>query len=161
MTPSSRKPPKQGDKVKDFKAVDHNGTHVQLSEILTHGPAVIFFYPRAMSPGCTRQSCYFRDLSSEFGKLGASVVGISVDNGKRLKRFQQSNELGFILLSDHDREISKSFGALWPWRLFTKRITFVISKDATILDVIRSETDMSVHADKALAALRRAKAERA
>ena len=147
---------RKGDEVEDFQAVAHNGARVSLSEMLALGPVVVFFYPRAMSPGCTRESCHFRDLSAEFGEMGASVVGVSADGEERLARFRRSEMLDFVLLSDPDREIVDRFGVFWLGGLFSRRVTFVISEDAVVLDVIRSETSMHSHADKALAVLRNA-----
>ena len=69
----------KGDVVPDFELPDQTGTPRQLSEFLADGPVVLFFYPAAMTLGCTRESCHFRDLSAEFGAVGAHVVGISAD----------------------------------------------------------------------------------
>lgn len=153
---ASGKTLRKGDKVEDFEAVAHDGATVSLSEMLARGPVVVFFYPRAMSPGCTRQSCHFRDLSDEFVELGVSIVGVSPDGAGRLDRFRRSEMLDFVLLSDPDREVADRFGVFWLGRLFSRRVTFVIGADAVVLEVIRSETDMHSHADGALAVLREA-----
>ena len=147
---------KTGDKAPDFELPDQTGTTLRLSEILASGPVVLFFYPAAMTPGCTRESCHFRDLDTEFGALGAQRVGISRDEVDKQRQFDERHSLGFPLLSDSDRKVAEAFGVkggmlgLSP----VKRATFVIDRDQTIKAVITSEVNMNTHADKALAALR-------
>jgi thioredoxin-dependent peroxiredoxin len=143
-----------GDKAPDFSAPDQTGTMRQLSDFLASGPVVLFFYPKAMTPGCTAESCHFRDLEAEFAELGAQLVGISADAVDRQKEFDEKHSLGYPLLSDPDRKIAKQFGVKRPGPLFNKRETFVIGADSTVIAAIGSELNMSVHADKALDALR-------
>ena len=71
---------KRGDLVAEFNLPDQTGTNRSLSELLADGPIVLFFYPAAMTPGCTKEACHFRDLASEFAAVGASRVGISTDS---------------------------------------------------------------------------------
>ena len=144
----------QGDVVDDFELTDQSGAAVRLTDLLADGPLVFFFYPKAMTTGCTKESCYFRDLRSEFAGLGATVVGVSADPVDRQKEFDEKNSLGFPLLSDPDREIARRFGTKRVGPLPTKRSTFVIDTDRSVLAVIRSEIDMTAHADAALTALR-------
>ncbi|WP_197320047.1 peroxiredoxin [Saccharomonospora sp. NB11] len=146
---------KQAERVPDFTLPDETGTPRRLTEFLAKGPVVLFFYPAAMSPGCTAESCHFRDLSAEFAELGAQPIGVSRDSVEKQKQFSEANRLGFPLLSDTDGTVAELFGVrrnLGP--LATKRHTFVIGTDSTVLAVIRSELRMSVHADRALEALR-------
>ncbi|MEY7971458.1 peroxiredoxin [Saccharomonospora xinjiangensis] len=146
---------KQADRAPDFTLPDESGTPRRLTELLTAGPVVLFFYPAAMTAGCTAESCHFRDLSAEFAALRAQPVGVSPDPVDTQRRFSEAHDLGFPLLSDPDGTVASEFGVrrgLGPLR--TKRHTFVISTDRTVLAVIRSELRMSVHADKALDVLR-------
>ncbi|EIE98770.1 peroxiredoxin [Saccharomonospora glauca] len=139
----------------DFTLPDETGTPRRLTELLATGPVVLFFYPAAMSPGCTAESCHFRDLASEFAELGARPVGVSSDPVDTQRKFSEAHSLGFPLLSDVDGAVAEQFGvrrAFGPLR--TKRHTFVIDTDRRVLAVIRSELRMSVHADKALEVLR-------
>jgi peroxiredoxin Q/BCP len=147
---------KTHDLVKDFSAQDQDGNSVRLSGLLEGGPVVLFFYPKAMTPGWTIESGHFRDLASEFKGLGAQRVGISADRVNRQKAFDEKNNLGFPLLSDTDREIAKIFGVRRFGLLPNKRATFVIGTDRKVLGVINSELDMTGHADKALKVLRSA-----
>ncbi|GAA5123260.1 peroxiredoxin [Haloechinothrix salitolerans] len=145
----------RGDLVADFTAQDQHGTPRSLSEFLEKGPVVLFFYPAAMTPGCTAESCHFRDLATEFAEVGAQRIGISRDSVNTQAKFAQRYDFDYPLLSDPDGEIAARFGAnrdLGPLR--TKRKTYVIGTDSRIVDVIKSEFRMSVHADKALATLR-------
>jgi peroxiredoxin Q/BCP len=142
-----------GDLAPDFELADDNGNRRKLSELLAQGPVVLFFYPKAMTSGCTRESCHFRDLASEFAALGARRVGISADSVDRQKQFSDKHAFDFPLLSDPDRAVARAFGAKRPGPLFNKRITFVIDTDRRVLAVIKSETHMDQHADEALAVL--------
>ncbi|MGW8064119.1 peroxiredoxin [Streptomyces ziwulingensis] len=147
--------PAVGDTVEDFALPDETGTPRRLTGLLADGPVVLFFYPAALTPGCTAEACHFRDLAAEFAAVGARPVGISGDAVERQREFAGRHTLGMPLLSDADGAVRELFGvgrgfALAP----TKRVTFVIGEDRTLLEVVRSELRMSTHADRALAALR-------
>ncbi len=144
-----------GDQAPDFELSDQDGTLRRLSELLADGPVVLFFYPAASSPGCTRESCHFRDLAAEFAAAGARPVGISVDAVGKQKRFADQYALGFPLLADADGAVAEGFGVKRRFGLLpVKRVTFVIDPDRRVRDVIASEFNMNTHADRALAALR-------
>ncbi|MER7174431.1 peroxiredoxin [Streptomyces mesophilus] len=144
-----------GDKVDDFTLPDETGTPRALSELLSQGPVVLFFYPAALTPGCTAEACHFRDLAAEFAAVGAQPVGISADPVARQQEFTERHALGMPLLSDPDGTVREKFGVARGFSLVpTKRITFVIGTDRSVLEVIRSEIRMGVHADRALTALR-------
>lgn len=146
---------KPGDQAPDFDLPDQDGTRRKLSELLTDGPVVLFFYPAAMTSGCTAESCHFRDLAAEFAEVGAQRVGISRDSVERQKEFADKHDFGYPLLSDTDGGVAEAFGVkrkLGP--LPVKRHTFVIDSDRTVIEVIKSEFAMNAHADKALTALR-------
>jgi thioredoxin-dependent peroxiredoxin len=146
---------KTGDTAPDFELPDQTGTPRKLSEFLANGPVVLFFYPAAMTPGCTKESCHFRDLTAEFGEVHAQRLGISADPVDKQHRFADTYGLDFPLLSDTDRTVAKSFGVKRsPTILPNKRATFVIDPDRTVVEVIRSETRMDHHADRALEVLR-------
>lgn len=84
-----------GDKVEDFVLPDETGTERSLSELLDDGPVVVFFYPAALTAGCTAEACHFRDLAAEFAAAGARPVGISGDPVDRQQEFAGRNSLGF------------------------------------------------------------------
>ncbi|MFC8516372.1 peroxiredoxin [Streptomyces sp. NPDC057257] len=146
-----------GDRIDDFELPDETGAPRTLSGLLADGPVVLFFYPAALSAGCTAEACHFRDLAAEFAAVGAHPVGISGDSVERQQEFAGKHTLGMPLLSDADGTIRERFGVKRGFTLApTKRATFVIGRDRTILEVVRSELRMNTHADRALAALRAA-----
>ncbi len=142
-----------GDTVPDFELPDQTGTPRKLSEFLASGPVVLFFYPAAMTYGCTKESCHFRDLAAEFAAVGAQPVGISADKVEKQKQFDEKESLGLPLLSDSDRTVAAELGVKRGFGP-NKRTTFVIDTDRKVLDVIHSEISMNSHADKALAVLK-------
>ncbi|MHB8333628.1 MAG: peroxiredoxin [Acidimicrobiales bacterium] len=144
-----------GDLAPDFTLTDQHGVSRTLSDLLTQGPIVLFFYPAAMTTGCTKETCHFRDLAAAFAEAGAQRIGISMDDVAKQAAFSDANALDYPLLSDVDGRVAKSYGvkrALDVLRV--KRTTFVIGTDRRLIDVISSEMNMNVHADRALAALR-------
>ncbi|RJQ73693.1 peroxiredoxin [Pseudonocardiaceae bacterium YIM PH 21723] len=145
-----------GDLVEDFELPDQDGNPRAFSKLLEAGPVVLFFYPAAMTSGCTAESCHFRDLGAEFGELGAQRVGISTDDVQKQKQFSETYNFDYPLLSDGEGDVARQFGVKRSWGpLPVKRHTFVIGTDRRIIEVIASEFRMGVHADKALAALRK------
>ncbi|MFH0173545.1 peroxiredoxin [Streptomyces cacaoi] len=144
-----------GDLVEDFALPDETGTVRSLTDLLADGPVVLFFYPAALTSGCTAEACHFRDLAAEFAAVGARPVGISGDSVDRQQEFAGRHSLGMPLLSDADGTVRERFGVKRGFSLApTKRVTFVIAKDRTVLEVVRSELRMNTHADRALDALR-------
>ena len=145
-----------GDLAPDFTLLDQNGTSRTLSMLLADGPVALFFYPAAMTTGCTKESCQFRDLASEFKALGAQRIGISMDSVEKQSEFAQKNQLDYPLLADVGGHVAKQFGVKRSLDfLKVKRSTFVIGRDRKIVDIINSEINMNVHAQRALDALKR------
>ena len=151
-------PLKPGDRVAEFELPDQTGTTRTLTELLADGPIVLFFYPAAMTPGCTKEACHFRDLATEFAAAGATRVGISADSVDKQAQFADKQNFDYPLLSDVGGVVADRFGVrrripLGP--LSMRRLTFVIGTDRTILGVLDSELNMNAHADGALALLRK------
>jgi len=139
----------------DFTLKDQDGNERTLSTMVKDGPVVLFFYPAALSPGCTKESCHFRDLRQEFESLGAQPVGISMDSADRQAQFSKKNSLDFPLLADVDGEVARRYGVKRSLNLLkVKRATFIIDPHMRVRDVITSEVSMNSHADRALDALR-------
>lgn len=145
-----------GDLAPDFELADEDGVPRRLSELAVAGPVVLFFYPAAMTPGCTAESCHFRDMKAEFEAAGAQRVGISADDVEKQKRFSDKHEFDYPLLSDPDGAVATQFGVRRRVTVLTptKRATFVIGTDLRVLGVVRSEVRMNLHADKALEILK-------
>ena len=144
-----------GDTVEDFELPDETGTRRKLSDFLRDGPVVLFFYPAAMTYGCTKESCHFRDLATEFKEVGAQRVGISADSVEKQKQFSDKHGFDYPLLADTERSVAEHFGVKRGLSITpVKRSTFVIDTDRKVIAVINSEVSMNKHADKALEALR-------
>ncbi|MGV0742756.1 peroxiredoxin [Mycolicibacterium sp. XJ870] len=147
----------RGDTVAEFELPDQTGTIRSLTSLLADGPVVLFFYPAAMTPGCTKEACHFRDLAGEFAAAGATRVGISTDPVAKQAKFADIQRFDYPLLSDADGKVASQFGVkrgLLGKLMPVKRTTFVIDTDRTVLEVISSEVNMATHADKALAVLK-------
>ncbi|MGH9123452.1 MAG: peroxiredoxin [Acidimicrobiales bacterium] len=140
-----------GDVVPDFELPDQGGVPRKLSDFLAKGPVVLFFYPGAMTPVCTAESCHFRDLKSEYEAVGAQRLGISHDQVAKQKTFADKYGFDYPLLSDSDNKVAAIFGVhRSPLLGGTKRETFVIDRDGRVLEVVKSALRASRHGDKAL-----------
>jgi peroxiredoxin Q/BCP len=123
-----------GDKVADFELQNQDGATVHLSDF-KDAPVVLFFYPRADTPGCTIESCGFRDAFAQFRKAGIVVLGISRDTVKAQKKFKDKYELPYDLLADPEMVLIKRYGLLQNKTMYGKpvtgvaRTTYVISPD--------------------------------
>ena len=146
----------RGDEVPDFELPDEDGNPRRLSDLAATGPVVLFFYPAAMTYGCTKESCHFRDMKAEFDAVGAHRVGISADKVEKQKQFSDKHSFDYPLLSDPDGTVATQFGVRRGFAKLspTKRATFVIGSDLKLIDVVRSEVRMNVHADRALEVLK-------
>lgn len=145
------------EKVPAFSLQDQHGELRSLAELTAAGPLVIFFYPLAGSGGCTKEACHFRDLAAEFAEAGATLVGISTDSVAKQLDFATKNRLDYPLLSDTKGEVADLFGVrrrLLAKSLPTKRATFIVDSSQILRYQVSSETNMDVHANSALAALR-------
>lgn len=126
-----------GDLAPDFTLPDATGRELSLSS-LRGQRVIIYFYPAAMTPGCTKQACDFRDSRSDLSDAGFTVLGISPDAPAKLARFAEREGLSFPLLSDPDREVLKAYGAFGEKMLYGKksvgviRSTFVVGADGRI-----------------------------
>lgn len=123
-----------GDKVPDFTLPDQDNKSVQSSSFEGKW-TVLFFYPKADTPGCTKQACAFRDNSKKITELGAQIYGISVNTVEDQKKFSEKYKLNFPLLADKDAKVAKLFGVKWPLIDIAKRWTFTISPDNKIVDI--------------------------
>jgi thioredoxin-dependent peroxiredoxin len=141
-----------GAKAPDFSLEDQNGNQVSLSQFLGK-IVVVYFYPKAMTPGCTVQACALRDSKSDLEKAGVVVLGISPDASKRLKKFEERDELNFTLLSDEDHALADQFG-VWGLKKFMgreydgiHRMTFIIDKEGNIAHTMTKVKTKSHHED--------------
>lgn len=127
-----------GDKAPEFTLKNQFDQDISLSESLKDGPVLVYFYPKASTPGCTVQACGLRDSKPELDNLAVTVLGISPDPVKKLARFAEKQELNFSLLSDEDHAIADAFG-VWGEKKFMgkiydgiHRLSFLVNQDGTI-----------------------------
>ena len=130
-------PLKEGEKAPEFSLPDQDGEYISLKDFKGQR-VLIYFYPKAMTPGCTVQACNLRDSSDDFKKYDVVILGISTDKPEKLSRFVEKEMLNFTLLSDENHEVSQAFGT-WGEKEFMgktyegiHRISFLISKDGNI-----------------------------
>lgn len=132
---------KQGDKAPLFSLPDQTGELVSLKELLKKNRVLVYFYPKAMTPGCTVQAQQLRDHKTELAEKNTIAIGISPDASKRLAKFTERDELNFTLLADEDHAVADEFG-VWGLKKFMgkeydgiHRISFLIEQDGTISKV--------------------------
>ncbi len=145
-------PLEAGIRAPDFEAYNQNGERIRLSAFKGKY-VVLYFYPRAMTPGCTREARRFEELFEEFSRLGAVIIGVSTDSVDRLKKFAEKEGLkNIILVSDPNGEIISMYGVLRKGkrRVSAERVTFIIDKDGIIRKVLVNIRPAEKHADLAL-----------
>ncbi|SKA20417.1 peroxiredoxin Q/BCP [Marinactinospora thermotolerans DSM 45154] len=130
---------KPGDTAPDFTLDDADGKPVTLSEVVREkGRVVLYFYPAAMTPGCTTQACDFRDNLRAFEQAGLTVMGVSPDSTARLAEFRDQQGLTFPLLGDPDKQVLRAYGAFGEKKNYGKvvqgviRSTIIIGADGTV-----------------------------
>lgn len=135
MTDSNRL--NEGDKAPDFSLTSDSGETVSLGDFAGRR-VVVYFYPRANTPGCTKEACDFRDSLEQLNGQDIDVVGISPDKPEMLAKFREDHELNFPLLSDPDKEVMTAYGAFGEKKNYGKvtqgviRSTFLVEPDGTI-----------------------------
>ena len=124
-------PLKVGDAAPDAKSVDQNGKPVSLASLYGPGWTLVYFYPKADTPGCTAEACSLRDAFADLGKKGVTVIGVSADTPAEQKAFQEKYHLPFTLIADHDKHVIQAFGV--PTTMgFASRQSFLV-KDGKIV----------------------------
>ena len=147
-----------GEQAPDFELPDHDGNPVRLSE-LRGRPVVLYFYPKADTPGCTTQACGIRDHRADYEAAGVTVLGVSPDPVGAVKRFHDKQDLNFTLLADADHAVCDAYGVWVEKNRYgrtywgAQRSTFIIDGDGTVVHVIPKASPMT-HDDQVLAALR-------
>jgi peroxiredoxin Q/BCP len=148
---------REGDAAPDFTLSDQDGKSVTLSK-LRGETVVIYFYPRADTPGCTTQACGVRDRGGDYAEAGARVIGISPDEVEAIAKFADKHELGFTLLADPDHSVAEAYGAWGEKSMYGKvymgvlRCTFIVGPDGKIAKVF-PKVQPKKHDNLVLAAL--------
>ena len=145
--------PEVGQSAPDFSLQNQRGETVALSDFRGKKNVVVYFYPKAMTPGCTVQACGIRDTKAELEALDTVVVGISPDPYPRLARFEEKQELNFDLLSDEDHAVTESYGC-WGLKKFmgrefmgVLRTTFIVDKNGKVALVMNKVKTKTHHDD--------------
>ena len=132
---------KVGDKVPDFKGVDQDGNAISYQDFVGK-KLVVFFYPKASTPGCTAEACDLRDNENALKAQGYHLIGVSADSVKRQKNFAEKNSLPFPLIADENHDVLNAFGVWGPKKFMGRefdgihRTTFIIDENGIITDVI-------------------------
>jgi thioredoxin-dependent peroxiredoxin len=140
---------KVGDTAPDFTLTDQTGASVSLSSFRGK-PVVLYFYPKDDTPGCTAESCAFRDQYEVFKSAGAEVIGVSSDSNESHQRFAAKYRLPFKLLSDKGDNVRSLYGAKAMFGLFPGRITYVIDGSGKVQHVFDSMLNFKGHVEEAL-----------
>ena len=149
--------PEIGDNAPDFTLPDQSANLVTLSN-LRGRKVVLYFYPKADTPGCTTQACGVRDHRSDYDAAGAVVLGVSPDAPRKIAKFDDKYELGFPLLGDEDHAVAQAYGVWVEKSMYgrtymgNERTTFVIDADGVITDILR-KVKPAQHDDLVLGAL--------
>jgi peroxiredoxin Q/BCP len=137
-----------------LSAPDENGKSVDLAEVFRHGLTLVYFYPKASTPGCTAQACSLRDDIAELQHLGVTVIGVSHDGPEAQKHFKEKNRLPFTLIADREGKVISAFGVPTIAFGIPKRQSFLVEDGKVVWRSLSAET--KGHADevrKAVAAL--------
>jgi peroxiredoxin Q/BCP len=143
-----------GDKAPAFALKDQDGNTVSLSDFAGRRNVVVYFYPKDDTPGCTKESCTFRDQYTAFTDAGAEVLGISSDSQQSHKKFAEKYRLPFPLLADVGGAVRQQFKVPKSLGLLPGRVTFVIDKQGVIRHVFNSQLNAAQHVDEAMGVLR-------
>lgn len=143
-----------GDKAPDFSVEDQDGNTVKLSDFKGK-KLVLFFYPKASTPGCTAEACNLRDNWERFQEKGYAILGVSADTQKKQSNFKNKYEFPFPLLADEDKEVIQAYGVWGPKKFMGKeydgihRTTFIIDEEGKIEEVIK-KVKTKAHTDQIL-----------
>lgn len=144
-----------GDRAPQFSARMSDGKTVSLSDFRGKY-LVLYFYPKAFTPGCTKEARRFRDNHAEIRELGAEVVGVSVDEPTVQCEFAERQQVGFPMIGDNDRAISTAYAVMRRFLPFAKRVTFIIDPEGKVAARFEHELQVNKHLDSVLRFLRQA-----
>ncbi|WP_008318516.1 peroxiredoxin [Leptolyngbya sp. PCC 6406] len=145
---------KVGDPAPDFSLASQTGDTVSLSQFKDQSPVVLYFYPKDDTPGCTVESCTFRDSYEAFKDLGAEVIGISSDSPESHQAFAAKHNLPFLLLSDLGSQVRRAYGVPTTLGLLPGRVTYVIDPQGIVRHLFNSQFNPKAHVQEALQILK-------
>jgi len=141
---------KGGARVPNFSLPSQTGATVNVSDLIGKKSLVIYFYPKDDTPGCTAESCAFRDSYEVFTDAGAEVIGISADSPQSHQQFAQKYNLPFTLLSDSDNRVRKLFGVPSTLFVLPGRVTYIIDQEGIVRHIFDSMLDFKAHVTESL-----------
>jgi peroxiredoxin Q/BCP len=138
---------KAGERAPEFTLPDETATDRSLTELLSSGAIVLYFYPADFTPGCTRQACVLRDLHAEIQQAGLRVVGISPQSPESHAKFRDKYNLPFVLLSDQHKAVIKMYGVNGPLGIGVRRASYLVDGARRIRDAVLADFKIGRHAD--------------
>jgi thioredoxin-dependent peroxiredoxin len=138
---------KAGERAPEFTLPDETSTDRSLTELLSSGAIVLYFYPADFTPGCTRQACVLRDLHAEIQRAGLRVVGVSPQSPESHAKFRAKYNLPFVLLSDQHKAVIKMYGVNGPLGIGVRRASYLIDGGRRIRDAVLADFMIGRHAD--------------
>jgi len=133
----------------DFELPAESGQKVRLSDFKDKKNVVVYFYPKDDTPGCTIESCAFRDVYEDFKDQGAEVIGISSDSVDSHKQFAQKHNLPFLLLSDEGGKVRSAWGVPTTLGLLPGRVTYIVDKKGVVRSIFNSQLEVQKHVAEA------------
>lgn len=143
-----------GDTAPDFSLPSQTGETIKLSDFRGKSSVVLYFYPKDDTPGCTKESCAFRDSYEQFKQAGAEVIGVSSDSADSHQKFASKYSLPFTLLSDRDKALRKLYGVPSTLGLLPGRVTYVIDKQGVVRHIFNSMMNFEGHVEESLKTLK-------
>jgi len=144
---------KVGDSAPDFEGLTSDGTRLGLKDFVGKKSVVLYFYPKDDTPGCTKEACSFRDNLDSVKKMGAEVIGVSLDSVESHKKFASKYNLPFPLISDKEKRVAEAYGVLRNTGTSTNRVTFIIDKAGKVAKVF-PQVDVTKHTEEVVEALK-------
>ncbi len=138
---------KAGERAPEFTLPDETAIDRSLTELLSPGAIVLYFYPADFTPGCTMQACKLRDLHDEISSAGLRVVGISPQSPQSHAKFKAKYQLPFVLLSDEQKTVIKMYGVNGPLGIGVRRASYLIDGSRRIRDAVMADFRIGRHAD--------------
>ena len=138
---------KAGERAPEFTLPDDTGKDRSLTELMSAGAIVLYFYPADLTPGCTRQACVLRDLHTEIESAGLRVVGISPQSPQSHAKFKAKYQLPFVLLSDEQKTVIKMYGVNGPLGLGVRRASYLIDASRRVRDAVLADFMIARHSD--------------
>jgi peroxiredoxin Q/BCP len=136
-----------GERAPEFTLPDETAKDRSLTELLSAGAIVLYFYPADFTPGCTRQACVLRDLHTEIESAGLRVVGVSPQSPESHARFKAKYQLPFVLLSDEQKTVIKMYGVNGPLGVGVRRATFLIDVSRRVRDAVLADFKIGRHSE--------------